>query len=162
MTNLDLAVKDISGKFVTVDCNVLLLLIIGSIGKEHIIRFKRTNMFTEDDFDLLIRLIKNSKIIVTPNVLTEASNLLESYNSSFPDKVFITLKTFINSFKEDYSPSIQLSSNESFFKFGLSDSSIHELSKKGVVAITVDFPLAGYLASNNCPVINFNHMRVEL
>ena len=135
---------------------------MGSIGKVDIQKFKRTAIFTEDDYDLLITLIKKSKIVITPNVLTEASNLLESYNnSSSSTEVFLTLKRILTEINEQYFSSLELSSNECFLKFGLSDSSIYELSKKGVIAITIDFPLFGYLSNKNCPVLNFNHVRTE-
>lgn len=80
MTNFDLTVSQIFGKSITIDCNVLMLLIVGSVDVKSISTFKRTNMFDESDFNVLTKLIINSKIVLTPNVLTEDSNLLETYN----------------------------------------------------------------------------------
>ena len=60
---------ELRNKIITLDCNILLLLIIGSIDKKHIGLFKRTQMFSEEDYDYLLQLIMQSQIILTPNVL---------------------------------------------------------------------------------------------
>lgn len=148
-------------KSITIDCNVLLLLVIGSIGKKQIEKFKRTSMYTASDYDLLIDLIGDSTILVTPNVLTEASNLLESFNSSQVSESLHALKRFIFEVNEEYLTSLDLSGNKCFLKFGLADSSIFELSKKGVVAITTDSRLYSFLATQGHPVINFNYYKTE-
>jgi hypothetical protein len=130
------------------------------MGKNQIERFKRTTMFSAADYDLLADLIKDSTIIVTPNVLTEVSNLLESFNS-FNVEPLGALKQFISKVKEQYLASFELAGTNCFVKFGLSDSSIYELSKKGVVAITIDTDLYAYLLNKGCPVINFNYFKKE-
>ena len=150
------------GKTITLDCNVFILLVIGSIGKEHIKIFKRTSMFSENDFDLLIKLIKNSYIMMTPNVLTEASNLLESYNYAGNRIGLKALSKILNSTGEVYIKSSELVLQSSYIQFGLADSSIHDLCRKGVVAVTVDLPLYGYLANKSLNVINFNHLRANI
>ena len=58
-----------------------------------------------------------------------------------------------------YESSKSLSNHDTFFKFGLSDASIANLCNVGAIAITVDLPLYGFLASKNFKVLNFNHIR---
>ncbi|MEP7170109.1 MAG: hypothetical protein ABI855_12120 [Bacteroidota bacterium] len=138
-----------------------LLLIVGSTGKDLIQKFKRTNIFLEEDFDLLLQLICRSKIIVTPGILAETSNLLETFDAQLSGSIFLKIREFLKTMEEKYTPSIDLVFTDCFLKLGFTDSSIFELSKSGVVAITVDFPLYGYLSTSGYPVINFNHVRTE-
>lgn len=159
MTNLSSLVSSLRNKLVTLDCNIFLLLVIGSIDKVHISKFKRTETFTEEDFDTLILLIKNSQVMITPNVVTEASNLLESYYENKEKIGLQFLQNICQSIPETYENSKNLTNNETFLKFGLSDSSIANLCKVGAIAITIDLPLYGYLSSQNYKTINFNHIR---
>lgn len=161
MNNLDLTIRQLRGRYITLDCNVLILLVIGSIGKIHIGKFKRTNIFQDKDYDLLIKLLSKSNIILTPNVVSEASNLLESYSIKGQKVGLLGLKSIIEIVGETYNKSNELTKLGSYLKFGLSDSSIDVLCQNNVIPITVDFPLYGYLVSKSYPVINFNHIRTE-
>jgi hypothetical protein len=162
MTNFDLTVSQIFGKSITIDCNVLMLLIVGSVDVKSISTFKRTNMFDERDFIVLSKLIKNSKIVLTPNVLTEASNLLETYNKQHQSLLFSKLKEIINTIKEQIISSSELADLKSFHLLGLADSSLFELANKGIIPITTDFYLYTFLVSMQTRVINFNHIISEL
>ncbi|MBA7548532.1 hypothetical protein ES705_40993 [subsurface metagenome] len=159
MNNLTITKKELRGKYVTLDCNIFILFVIGTLGKQHIQKFKRTRIFKEEDFDVLISLLSESIVILTPNVLTEASNLLESYKVGGQNIGLKGLKIIIESIEESYEKSNNLIELVSFEKFGLSDSSIDNLCQNNVIAITVDLPLYGYLVSKSYPVINFNHVR---
>jgi hypothetical protein len=161
MTNLELLQKQLRGKAVTLDCNILLLLFIGYLGVDHIGKFKRTMSFIDEDYSALMDLIQHSKVFLTPNILTEASNLIESYNSASNNQALLTLKGIIDDLDELHYSSVNLANFEIFLKFGLADASIFNLSKLGIVPITVDFELYGYIYSMGYPVINFNHVRSE-
>jgi hypothetical protein len=159
MDNFQSTVNFLRSKIVILDCNVLLLLIVGIVDKKHIPKFKRTNVYSGQDYETLVELIKHSKIVVTPNVLTEASNLLESYNNQYGDySIFLGLRNFINSCDEKYFKSAELASQNSFLKLGLADISVVEVCKKGAIAITTDGKLFAFLSSSECGVINFNHV----
>jgi hypothetical protein len=59
---------------VLIDSNLLLLLMIGAIDRDRITTFKRTQKYSSDDFELLQQLVsKFSKIVTTPQILTEVS-----------------------------------------------------------------------------------------
>ncbi|CAN5297022.1 hypothetical protein BH23BAC1_BH23BAC1_48190 [soil metagenome] len=149
MTNFEQTIKYLKNKFITLDTNIFLLLVIGSYNISHVKKFKRTNTFTENDYYLLLKLIKSSQIILTPNIITEASNLLESYHEEKIKIGLIALKKIIKSFEEKFEYSDILSEMDSFLKFGLTDSSINRLCRSGVIAITVDLPLFGFLSSQS-------------
>lgn len=161
MNNLEITIRKLRGEYVTLDCNVFILFVIGNLGKSHIRKFKRTAIFQEEDFDLLLKLISQSKIIITPNVVTEASNLLESYSVKGQKLGLISLKNIIERLDEEYKSSKELIKLGSFDKFGLSDSSMENFCENNITVVTVDFPLYGYLVNRSCPVINFNHVRSD-
>lgn len=161
MNNIQQLIVDLRKKLITLDCNVFILYVIGSLDKKYISDFKRTQIFREEDFDLLIQLIKDSQLLITPNVITEASNLLESYSFQNNKVGLEALKLITKIIPESYEKSQLLVNRDSFLKFGLSDSAIDNLCQVGAIAITVDFPLYGYLMSRGLKVINFNQVRSE-
>ena len=78
MTNY---IRQLFGKYkhkgVIVDTNILLLLFVGSVNKKRISKFNRIKQFLPEDYDLLVEIISYfSKIVVTPNILTEVNSLI--------------------------------------------------------------------------------------
>ena len=60
-----------------IDANLLLLLVVGNANPSAIARHRRLQEFTPDDYYMLIDLISQvQQVLVTPNTLTETSNLL--------------------------------------------------------------------------------------
>ena len=59
------------------DANLIVLLIVGAVGRERISQHKRTRRFPPEDYDRLLDLLERKRVFVTPNTLTEASNLLK-------------------------------------------------------------------------------------
>lgn len=144
---------------ITFDTNIFILLVVGSIGKEHISLFKRTKEFTVEQYEFLqTLLLQQNQFVISSHVITEASNLLESFSFRKQPIGLIQLKEFINNSVELYSEATQLVQNNSYLKFGLSDASIEELCKKEVVVFTVDLPLYGYLYNQSFEVYNLNHI----
>ncbi|MGD0517565.1 MAG: hypothetical protein ABSA26_08525 [Thermoguttaceae bacterium] len=69
---------------IIVDTNVLLLFFVGKYEPLLIAKHKRTRQYSIEDFQILEKFLKlfQNRIITTPNILTEASNLLGDCNSS--------------------------------------------------------------------------------
>jgi len=60
--------------------NVLILYLVGKTNKRLILNFKRTQAYAVEDFELLDRFVSHfNKLITTPHVLTEVSNLASLY-----------------------------------------------------------------------------------
>jgi hypothetical protein len=73
-----------SGNGVVLDTNILLLHIVGALDPGLLIKIKRTSQFDSGDHALLINLISLlPKVIVTPGILAESCNLLDSANAKF-------------------------------------------------------------------------------
>ena len=61
-----------------IDANLLVLLVVGQVDRSLVERHRRTRRFTPEDYDRLLGIIQTlNRVFVTPNTLTEASNLLK-------------------------------------------------------------------------------------
>lgn len=144
---------------ILVDTNLLLLLLVGNFRQDQIERFKRTSMFTVDDFELLVNLLSQfQKIITTPNILTEVSNLAGQIPGSYKEELFKVFATAIDRYFEIKISSNEVANHRQFTKFGLPDTISISLAKQHLV-LTAEFPLANYLETIGLDVINFNHLR---
>ena len=65
---------------VLVDAILLVLLIVGRAGRDRIAKHRRLREFSVGDVDRLLEMLRNvNEIVVTPNTLTESSNLLAQH-----------------------------------------------------------------------------------
>ncbi|GAA4399493.1 PIN domain-containing protein [Nibrella viscosa] len=148
---------------VLIDANLLVLYAVGLYDRKRIEQYKRTRNYAPADFDLLIRFISFfPKAVTTPNILSEASNLLEGTTyqcgpllSYFPQQIQVL--------EEVYLPSYQtmVTNQPVFTKFGLSDTVSYELAKRQYLVLTDDLDFCYYLQGNNLPALNFNNLRTN-
>ncbi len=140
------------------DTNVLLLYFIGAVDIDLIRRFKRTsNRFCVEDYYTLKNLLAYfSKVITTPHVLTEISNLAGQLSSS-KETFFTEFAQRIALLDERYICSADIAKTAVFKKFGLADAGIVYL--KNLLVLTEDWALAQYLTNTGVDTINFNHIR---
>lgn len=160
MTYPEQLIIDYRNEEIIVDTNLWLLLLVGSYDKKVISNFKRTQTYTEEDFDFLNAFLTHFSIITTPNILTELCNLTDSINSQSDGLIYETLRQLNPILKEIYVPSID-AMDDCYLKFGLSDSVIYQVAKENCLVLTVDLPLYGYLINKGITAINFNHFRTE-
>lgn len=161
MTYVEFLISRYRSKGIVVDANLLILLLIGSFDRNSISTFKRTAIYTIEDFDYLMRFLSHFVVLITPNILTEAINLSETYNSQSSFRFFEYVKTFSNSIHEIYVDSKTSMQNPVFTRFGLADSTIAELAEKGYLVLSDDLRLYAYLTNAGKEAINFNHIRTE-
>jgi len=139
-----------------VDTNILLLYIVGSLSPDQIARHKRTDKFTIEDYWLLDRqLAKFGGIVVTPNILTEVSNLL-----GHKDEVLLAwLGSRIAAFDEHYVTSREAVEAAEFSRLGLTDAAILSCPTQDLTVLTDDIHLYLALERKGVEVINFHHLR---
>jgi hypothetical protein len=146
------------GREVLLDTNLLLLLLIGSYERKRIRTFKRTAMFSELDFDLLAVFLQAfTKILTTPHILTEVSNLTGSLPGHLLNTWNVHFSRNINGLVEVFEESRSLVSGGVFARFGLTDAAISSLSSRALT-LTEDFRLSGFLRARNMPVLNFREL----
>jgi hypothetical protein len=142
------------------DTNLLLLFVVGTASREYIARHKRLTEFTLDDYDALLQITSNApSVFVTPNTLTETSNLAAYINEPARTKVREVLRDIIASSRELYITSHKASGRDEFLRLGLTDVALIEASSQPATILTTDLDLYRAASANGAPVINFNHIR---
>lgn len=146
-------------KGILIDTNLLLLLLVG--GTPSIKNFKRTSTYTASDYELLVRLIDQfEKIIATPHILAEVSNLTNGLYGSQLNDFYETLKSSLTSIiLEIHKPAIEIADNFSLSPYGLADVGIMAVAKNNYLVLTDDLRVASFALQNSVDVINFNHVR---
>lgn len=142
------------------DTNILLLYFVGTYNQDLIPKFKRTKIFTVEDYNLLVGLLgRVEKIITTPNILTEVSNLSGQLSENLKFDYFEKFATGIALLDEHYLSSDEISRMDEFSKFGLTDAGILHIARGNYLVITDDFRLSQYLQKIGVDALNFNHIR---
>jgi rRNA-processing protein FCF1 len=144
------------------DTNLFLVYAVGLFSPKLISEFKRTLTYSAADFRMLTDyMARFRRVITTPHVVTEVTDLLDTLNRSRNFRLFATLRQVLLKFEEIHQPSAQIAARQPmrFDKFGLADSALVELASQNYLVMTDDLPLFGYLESLGLPVINFNHLR---
>ena len=156
--------QDIQSKAgLVVDTNLLLLYLVGLHDPGRIETFKRTRAYSVDDFDLLVYIISQfGGFSTTPNIITEVSNLVEGVE--YDDVPLLTvLRDKIIYREEHYVESRIILSNtdETFVKFGVSDTVLYHLAQANYLILTVDLPLWAFLQNKGLSALNFNNLRSD-
>lgn len=147
-------------KGILIDTNLLLLYFIGQFNLSQITKFKRTSKFTRQDFLILLFVFKQfNKVVTTPNILTEVSNLSNQLPDNLKQAFYSKFADQILDFDERHTSSASICSKDHFVKFGLTDSGIIESAGSEYLILTDDFKLANFLENKKAAVINFNHIR---
>ena len=143
------------------DANLLVLLVVGSKSKEMISKHRRLEDYTPEDYDILIDLLEGAdQLFVTPNTLTETSNLVGQHGEPERSHLMRRLQLLIHASREVVVASVDAASHAKFERLGLTDSALLEVVTPDTPLLTVDFDL--YLAaleSGEERAINFTHHR---
>lgn len=146
---------------VLLDANLLVLLIVGSVSREMIGRHRRLRQYTEDDLDLLRHLISGySPILVTPNTLTEASNLCRQISRREHERIAAIFRILLkDGVQEQFIDSRTATEHEAFPSLGLTDAVILQQMTSRPLLITTDLDLFLAAQRHGHTAINFNHVR---
>ncbi len=143
-----------------VDTNLLLPLLVGTFDLQRIKKFKRTQQFSESDFDLLVDFLKPvKKIVTTPHILTEVSNLAGQMDSRLLPTFYTVFAQFVQRFDERSQPAKSIVTSDMFSGFGLTDAVIAAVSRTSIRVLTDDLPLAAVLATKGVDVLSFDVLR---
>ena len=146
---------------VLIDTNLLVLFVVGFSDKSLITRHKRTSAFVEEDYHVLCQFLSAFQVVmVTPNILTEASNLLSQAQQPTRETVLGTLASLIGRTREEYVASKEACKEKEFIRLGLTDSAILRRADAVDCVLTVDLSLYLALERSGHNAVNFNHLRV--
>jgi rRNA-processing protein FCF1 len=148
-------------KGILIDTNILLLWFVGTVNRSRISKFNRTEQFLPEDYDSLIQILSYfTKIVTTPNILTEVNSLANQLGEPERSQCFSIFAQGVAELDESYIESRTSVSMERFTKFGLTDCGILNLATNQYLVLTDDLKLASYLQKSGVDTINFNHIRV--
>ena len=134
----------VSGYFV--DANLLTLLVVGSVDPHLIARHRRLDDYTADDYEILLIILNEvEQVFVTPNTLTEASNLLRQHREPERSLLMDGLRFLIAESAEIVIASARAAANPSFPALGLADAALLEAASAAAPLLTADLGL--YLAA---------------
>ena len=143
------------------DANLFVLLVVGSVGRDLIEKHRRLRAYSTEDYEILIDLLDRvERVFVTPNTLTETSNLLAQHAEPERSRFFDRLRFIIQESEEIVVASAVASSNSAFNRLGLTDAALLEVVTPETPLVTVDLDL--YLAANASgqeAALNFTHLR---
>ena len=147
-------------KGVLVDTNLLIGFLAGTLSKAHLKDCRATKVFTAEDFDLLNSFLGNfQKVVTTPHILTETSNLA----GKLPEKLYTSFRQIFRNMvveaEERFEPSNDLCVREEFLRLGLADTAIGATAPGQFLVLTDEFALYGSLQKRGVDVVNFNHLR---
>ena len=144
-----------------IDANLLVLLIVGSVDQDLIAKHRRLRRFAVEDYERLVNLIDRvDRVFVTPNTLTETSNLLAQHRDPERSRFFDRLKFIIQESKEIVVASTVASRNNAFKRLGLTDAALLEVATAETPLVTVDFDLyRAALAKGKDAAVNFTHLQ---
>lgn len=145
---------------IVIDTNLLLLLLVGMTRPAYVAKHKRLAAYRIEDFDLLVEVCQCDDLLLIPNTLSEASNLLvQGVMPPLRDELRRTLARVIDTTTESYVASRTTTHDQYFRELGLTDSALLQACADGAQLLTVDVKLYQIAFSRGLTVENFNHRR---
>ena len=147
---------------ILVDSSLLVVYLVGSFDRRHLINCRAIkSSFTNDEFELLARIIGLFDVVITtPHVLTEVSNLA----GRLPARLHVPFRTFfadvIKQLLEQNASAADLSLAPHFVRFGIADTAISLVAPGKYFVLTEEVALYSLLSTNGVDVMNFNHVRL--
>jgi hypothetical protein len=148
---------------ILVDSSLLVVYLVGSFDRRHLVNCRAIkSSFTEDEFELLARIIGQFDVLITtPHVLTEVSNLA----GRLPARLHIPFRTFfasvISELLEQNASAADLSLAPHFIRFGIADTAISLVAPGRYFVLTEEVALYTLLSASGVDVMNFSHVRLE-
>ena len=141
------------------DANLLVLLVAGALDPDIIARHRRLRTFGAADFEQVREIVSGFEhVLVTPNTLTEASNLLGQHREPERSRLLATLRILIGESHEVVVASAEAAGHSSFTRLGLTDAGLLGLVSRDTPLVTVDLDLyLAALAADPSSAVNYRH-----
>lgn len=148
-------------KGIFIDANLLVLLVVGATDQTLIPKHRRLRRFMVEDYERLIGIIRQAgQVFLTPNTLTEASNLLAQHPNPERSRFFAVLRRIIGTNEEIIVESKTASRNNAFVRLGLTDAALLEVISEETPLVTVDLDLfVAAFAEGKVAALNFTHLQ---
>lgn len=147
---------------VILDSNLLLLLVVGLASQNYIKIHRRLNSYTDDDFVLLAKILNSvDSIILTPNTLTETSNLIGYIVNPARAEIYTVFRALLETpgNEERFVESKVAMTRTEFVRLGLTDAALLHMATESHTLLTADLDLYLAAVSQGLKAENFNHLR---
>ena len=155
MTDNERFDRNARSKGVLIDTNLFVLLVVGSVNRERIPRFKRTSDYRADDWDLLVGILGQiPRRIAITHVLAEVNTLtdLRGPEREIAREVF---HRAIATMEELRIPSLDACASPHYCRLGLTDAAISVAAREhGCSILTNDSDLYTALREEGASVLN--------
>lgn len=146
---------------IVLDTNLLVLLIVGTASPSYITRHRRLQTYSDSDFTLLVNLISSAPaIIVTPNTLTETSNLMRYIAEPARTHICEIFRMIVKLTEERYLESSHAVEQQEFLRLGLTDAVLLAVANESNTLLTADLDLYLAAVGRGFNAVNFNYCRV--
>ena len=141
-----------------IDANLLVLWAVGSVSPVLIPRHKRLGAYVEGDYVLLSNFLATyDSVTITPNALTEASNLARQIGEPARGQIVEIIGLIAEKSEEIYVPSLKAVSRREYKYLGLSDAAILEIKDVHLLTDDLDLYTSSLALAGKC--FNFTHLR---
>ena len=144
------------------DTNLLVLLVTGLTNPAYIPKNKRLAAFDEIDFNIVSNIADSaSKLVFSPNILSETSNFLRYAWGPVRMETSDTLALLVRTYGEDYVPTHSVLDIPEFNRLGVTDCVLIVQARSGATLLTDDLDL--FLASSSAEqnAVNYNAYREQ-
>jgi len=146
-------------KSVLVDANLLLLFFVGAVNAGYVPKFKRTRKYSEQDYVNLCKFLNRfDRIVTTPNILTEVSNLGGHLRGDYRWQFFNHIAMSAQVMQEQYRKSMECAALPMFGDFGLADTVAFSVAGNRHLLLTDDSALAKYAGARGVDVFHFKNL----
>ena len=163
MTEFERFDENARSRGVLIDTNLLVLLVVGSVNRDRIPRFKRTSNYTPADWDLLTGILEQIPYrYAIPHIFAEVSALtdLKGPELEFGRDI---LHNTISLMEELPIPSLNACASTYYRRLGLTDAAIGLAARqRGCSVVTNDSNLYLALSEDGASVVKFDHLREML
>jgi len=148
---------------ILIDTNLLVLLVVGSVNRDRIPRFKRTSSYTPADWDLLTGILEQiPRRYSIAHVLAEVSTLTD-LKGPYLEIAREILRNAISLLEELPIASRDACASTYYRRLGLTDAAIGFVAKqRGCSVVTNDSGLYAALLEEGVPVLRFDDLREML
>lgn len=147
---------------IIIDTNLMLVYIVGMCNPNYVGHFRRTEGYCKEDYDYISSVLSHfSKVIVTPHILAELSNLSPKIRDNKQDKklaaYFDVFRQVLERTDEEYINKDDILSSTLLPKLGITDLTIVEAAEKyKCLVFTDDGSATGYMRYKGIAVLNLN------
>ncbi len=141
------------------DTNLLVLFTVGLADPDYIARHKRLRQYDQIDHEIVSDMVAQSGgLLLTPNVVTETSNLVCQVHEPIRTEAMAELAALVEASEERYVPS-RSAMAEHHRALGVTDMVLLTLARTGARLITTDFDLYQAAATAGLDVTNYTHIQ---